>query len=317
VNKPLELVKRVKLPSGWLPLFLISGSLFGISQWVTRYTCGQTTIFFRFLRFGKANFFATAVVDLCGPLILMGLGTAGWKAGVFVMKAIRKSPARSRAGRGVQKMFSLALGIFSYYLCYYVPIYAALKTPWLGGIYAVLVMQYPLHVLIGLATSIYQRRLSRQKKPINFLLRFFKGLKSFIAWSWKFFFFPTETNYSESDFAPKEEIPTAKPGEGEARTFADTFFNFLNQNSYFWREWNKDLDHLYPELEDALIGARENSAGQSALKNEGFGYQLVAEIKQEAEGYRLIALTVIPSSQALQPGIQYSVDSIPDAVGED
>jgi hypothetical protein len=44
---------------------------------------------------------------------------------------------------------------------------------------------------------------------------------------------------------------------------------------------------------------------------------LVAEIKQEAEGYRLIALTVIPSSQALQPGIQYTVNSIPDAVVEE
>jgi len=315
--KMMERAVGTKLPKNWIPVLLISGVLFGISQWITRYTCGQTTIFFRFLRFSKANFLATAVVDLSGPLILMGLGTAGWKAGVFVMKAVRKSPARSRAGRGVQKMFSWALGIFCYYLCFYVPIYVALKTPWLGGIYAVLVMQYPLHVLIGLATSINQRRLSRQKKPINFLLRFFKGLKRFIAWSWRFFFFPTETNYSESDFAPKEEIPTAKPSEGEARTFADTVFNFLNQNSYFWREWNEDLDHLYPELENALIVARENSAGQSALKNDGPGYQLVAEIKQVAEGYRLIALTVIPSSQALQPGIQYTVNSIPDAVVEE
>ena len=316
----VEKLSGIKLPKHWSSVLLISGALFGICQWVTRNTCGQTTIFFRFLRFGKANFFATAVVDLTGPLVLLGLGTFSWKAGIFVLKVVRQSPACSRAGRGLQKLLSWILGIGCYYVFVFAAVYGASSKPWLGGLYAILVMQVPLHALLRLANAIYQRRQARKLKPLNVfraIRKFSSALASFTTWSWKFFFFPTDSGHSESESAQKQEVDSSKPGEVQAHTFAKGSFKFSDQNSCFWREWNNDFHHLYPELDDALNEARKGSAGQSALKDEGPGFQLVAEIKQELEGYRLVALTVLPSSQALQPGIQYSVDSIPDAVGED
>ena len=315
-----EKLTGIKLPRHWSSVLLISGTLFGIGQWITRNTCGQTTIFFRFLRFSKANFFATAVVDLTGPLVLLGLGTFSWKAGIFVLKVVRQSPARSRAGRGLQKLLSWILGIGCYYVFVFAAVYGASSKPWLGGLYAILVMQGPLHGLLRLASVIYQRRQATKLKPMNVfraIRKFFSVLARFTTWSWKFFFFPTDSGHSESESAQKQEADSSKPGEVEAHTYADGSSKFLDQSSYFWREWNSDFDHLHPELDDALNEARKSSAGQSALKDEGSGFQLVAEIKQELEGYRLVALTVLPSSQALQPGIQYSVDSIPDAVGED
>jgi hypothetical protein len=181
-------------------------------------------------------------------------------------------------------------------------------------------MQYPIHVLLGFATAIYRwrRRRNRQKKPgrqFQSLQRSFSGFKYFTIWTWKYFFFPTVKSYSDSDFAPTEEVGKEKPGEGETLRFADTMSQSSYRKTYFWREWNTDFNYLYLEFEEALGKARKSTAGQSALKDEGSGFQLVAEIKQESEGYRLMALTVLPLNQVLQPGMQFSVESNPDEVG--
>jgi len=305
-------LKGIKLPEHWAIVLLISGVAFGVSQWVTRYTSGPTTILLRFLRFGLANFYATLAVDVSGVLLLFGWYSFAIRVARFVKKKLGEPTARSRAGRGAQKLLSNVLTVGSYFACFLGAIYALVPRPWLGALFAVLVIQYPLHALLRTTRRIFPSGGKRSFKPRSIIRGFRKtvsGIMGFFVWLWRYYFAASSIRPANAEYAPIPGTWNSFNDEGgdAPGTFADSFLEFLERPTFHWREWSADPDHLYPDLDEALTVARANASAKSALEQVGPGFQLVAEIKHEASGCRLMALTVLPSEQVLQPDIQYRV----------
>jgi len=312
MEKLSKRLRGIELPDHWLPTLLISGTIFGVSQWVTRYTSGPTTILLRFLRFGLTNFYVTLVVNVSGVLLVFGWYSFAMKVTLLVKKKLGRPTAPSRAGRGAQKLLSKVLMVATYFACFFAPIYVMLFRTWLAAIFAVLVIQYPLHTLLRAARRVFSGMGQRSFKPRNIisgLRKTVSGIKGFFVWMGRYYFAASSLGPAEAQYAPWPGTWHSFEGEGGVtrRPFADTFSEFLERPTFLWREWSADPDHLYPDLDEALIVARENASAKSALEQEGSGFQLVAEIKHEARGCRLMALTVLPSKQVLQPDIQYRV----------
>jgi hypothetical protein len=312
VKKLVDFYKRLQLPKNWLTMLLISGTVFGISQWVTRYTEGPTTVFFRFLRFGVANFYATLVIDLAGVFIFLGCGIFSFGLCTIVKHRLGEPSARSRVGRGLQRLLWRVLIVATCLAGSYIPLYGLINRPWLGSTFAVLVMQYPLHAVWQSGKKIFDRVRPRSFKPRNIpksILRFLSRAKRMAGSIWRYFFF--DSSRTDYEFAPDDEWFRESTEPKSSSNFANIFLEFLERPTSLWRQWHSDVDHRYAELEEALEVVRRSPFGLEALEQAGPGFQLVAEIKHEDAGYRLMALTVLPMSQVLQPDIQYCVTSIP------
>ena len=317
MKKLINRLRGIELPEHWLPTLLISGVVFGASQWVTRYTSGPTTILLRFLRFGLANFYATLAVDVSAVLLLLGWYTFAVRVALFVKKKLGAPTARSRAGRGAKKLLSKVLIVASYAACFFAPLYALLISPWIVAIFAVLVIQYPLHTLLRATHSAFSRIGKPSFKPTAIargITKTISGIKNFFVWLWRYFFAASPGEHAEEEFyaLPGTWDSYSEGKQRGPRTSHDIFAEYLARPEFFWREWSTDFDHLYPTLDEALLAARDNPSAKSTLEQEGPEFQLIAEIKHETLGYRLVALTVLPLTQELQPGIQYRVSDIQD-----
>jgi len=312
VKKFVEFYKGLQLPKNWLAMLLISGTVFGISQWVTRYTEGLTTVFFRFLRFGVANFYATLVINLAGVLIFFGCGIFSFGLGTIVKYWLGEPTARSRVGRGLQRFLWRVLIVATCLAGSYIPLYSLINRPWLSSIFAVLVMQYPLHAVWQSAKKIFDRVRPRSFKPRNIpknILGSLSKVKRTAVSIWRYYFF--DSSRIDYEFAPDDEWFRESTEPKSSSNFVNIFLEFLERPTSLWRQWHSDVDHRYKELEEALKVVRRSPFGLEALEQAGPGFQLVAEIKNEDSGYRLMALTVLPLTQVLQPEIQYCATSIP------
>ena len=192
--------KSVTLPKNWLVVLLISGAIYGFSEWMWLHDSYSHGVLSAIVPFGVVNFIPTVINDLSLPLLLWGWVLFASRLASKFKRENDALTAESRFGRGLQRLESWVFICLAYFLSYWIPAFVLADNYWSSLLFIILIMQFPLHMslrFLKIARSKMNDRFPTSRGKLESVLFLFSEIKRSLLKAKKYFFSPSSPNSSE------------------------------------------------------------------------------------------------------------------------